>query len=174
MLTCVYGSYIIHAANFQPIYVYYYLCNHGDELTFYRFLTGNYHESLSDAKAGKQFKPSYMKAIEIGKIWNPRFVAKLQLGTHPFFFFTERQFKKTHLGLFFAPPRTRERFGIKLWLCVLLTILREISVVLMSWKEGDGFIISHAGKSYRARLDDLLRSSTYNQKWSFLTAKLTN
>ena len=31
-------------------------------------LTGNYHEALSDAKAARQFQPTYMKAIERGKV----------------------------------------------------------------------------------------------------------
>ncbi|XP_078382872.1 uncharacterized protein LOC144665516 [Oculina patagonica] len=32
------------------------------------FYLGNYNESLGDAKAGRQFKPSYVKAIEIGAV----------------------------------------------------------------------------------------------------------
>lgn len=31
-------------------------------------LTGNYHEALSDAKSARVFQPTYMKAIERGKV----------------------------------------------------------------------------------------------------------
>lgn len=31
-------------------------------------LTGNYHEARSDAKSARQFQPTYMKAIEGGKV----------------------------------------------------------------------------------------------------------